>query len=90
MFTIAPRSLSVSKWLPPVVTRTTASRLSPCRLFGLVHRAALGRPGSPERFFLAAVALALLSRKMGAALGLAGRCRGSTQLGKAAVAGFQA
>lgn len=41
MFTVAPRSLSVSKWLLPVVRQTTASRLSPWRLFGLVHRAAL-------------------------------------------------
>lgn len=38
----------------------------------------------------AAVALALLSGKVGAALGLAGRCGDSTQLGKAAVARFQA
>lgn len=29
-----------------------APRLSPCRLFGLVHRAAPGRPGSPEQCFL--------------------------------------
>lgn len=38
----------------------------------------------------AAVALALLSGEVGAALGLAGRCGDSTQLGKAAGAGFQA
>lgn len=41
--------------------------------------------GSP-----AAGALALLSGEVGAALGLAGRCGDSTQLGKAAVARFQA
>lgn len=61
----------------------TAPRLSPGALwFGA--GAALGV--SPP----AAVALALLSGKVGAALGLAGRCGDSTQLGKAAVARFQA
>jgi len=45
---------------------------------------------APEQSFLAGVALTLLSWKMGAALGLAGRCRGSTQLGKATIARFQA
>lgn len=39
---------------------------------------------------LDAAALALLSGEVGAALGLAGGCGDSTQLGKAAVAGFQA
>lgn len=38
----------------------------------------------------AAAALALLSGEVGAALGLAGRCGDSTQLGKATVARFQA
>lgn len=61
----------------------TAPWLSPGALwFG----AGAAPGGSPP----AAVALALLSGKVGAALGLAGRCGDSTQLGKAAVARFQA
>lgn len=57
---------------------------SALELFGLGLEQPWG--GSPP----AAVAVALLSGKVGAALGLAGRCGDSTQLGKAAVARFQA
>lgn len=58
-----------------------APRLSP----GALWFGAGAAPGAP-----AAAALALLSGEVGAALGLAGRCGDSTQLGKATVARFQA
>lgn len=71
----APRGLSASKWLQ-------LPHGSALELFG----SGLEQPRGPP----AAVALALLSGEVGAALGLAGRCGDSTQLGKATVAGFQA
>lgn len=92
--------LSLCREQLPEVTRCPAAaacdhtndclKAQPLQALWFGAQSSSGAAKKPWVIFPCGVASSLLSGKMGAALGLVGRCRGSTQLGKPAVARFQA